>query len=571
MRKAEGIILTPSGAIIGGPSWTPAISDIRPKIDQALAGRGVVGKTHLVILTGTAHTVLLAWDSAARRSRGAWLVGQGNGGGGYSVSAPDIGLNATPGLRWYGSWINGNLWLGNGVDPNLCYAGGTLRALGSGVPSSDTDHPAKVHFPPCIQWVTTADKVIYGAGNATDPLKVWATERATALYPNLEGIYSLETSCTSIAHTRATRITALQVDITAVRVHTDAGVITLSGFEDGADANKTQQTPTQAPSAALSPNCASDSEGTIAYYFAADHEIYRESGATQGGYGQKRSRDLPIATSSGAGLWSAAMSSAPADAGDYQLIYDRDNALLFVLAPLANGTRAIYAYHEPDDGPGAITGPIRLTDAADLILQRNGARSHLVAITRQGSILTADLSELRERDTWEISAYSAPLPEERKPAASAPAVIPGLPKVSVDDTANAYAHDIDGRILVMDTPWSEWQPAPLPSPRLHFANATVAILELSNEDMGSPDLVKEFLQVRLQWQRNTPVYVGIYAESEGRRYGRWHGTRYPREEQLAGLKLAGRRITLRLIVVYFNDLNFLLRSLSIDWLPASED
>jgi hypothetical protein len=265
------------------------------------------------------------------------------------------------------------------------------------------------------------------------------------------------------------------------------------------------------------------------------------------------------------------MSFAPADAGDYQLVYDRDNSILFVLAPLAGGTRGIYAYHEPDEGPGAITGPIRLPDAADLILDR--PRSSLIAITRSGSILTADLSGIRERDTWEIPAYRDPLSEERMPAAIAAEPTPGLPSVAVDDTPqlNAYAHTIDARILSMSTPWAEWTSAALPTARLYFPNATIAILETANEDMGSPDVVKEFLQVRLEWQRNTPAYVGIYAESEGRRYGRWHGTRYPREEQLAGLKLAGRRITLRLIIVYFNDLNFLLRSASIDWLPARAD
>jgi hypothetical protein len=120
----------------------------------------------------------------------------------------------------------------------------------------------------------------------------------------------------------------------------------------------------------------------------------------------------------------------------------------------------------------------------------------------------------------------------------------------------------------MSDPWSQWSASGLPTPTRFFNNATVQIIDIANEDFGSPTVVKEFYQVRTTFQRNVRAYIGVFGESEGLRYGRWRGLVYPREEKLSGIKLTGRRLTLRVIIVYFNAQNFMLRDLSVDWSPA---
>jgi hypothetical protein len=117
----------------------------------------------------------------------------------------------------------------------------------------------------------------------------------------------------------------------------------------------------------------------------------------------------------------------------------------------------------------------------------------------------------------------------------------------------------------MATPWDEWSASGLPTPTLFFKNATVAVIDIANEDFGDPNSIKEVLNVRLQFLRNTRAYVGVFAESGGVRYGRWRGLIYPKEEKLSGLKLVGRRLNLRIILIYFNDQPLLLRDLSVDF------
>jgi ABC-type phosphate transport system auxiliary subunit len=156
---------------------------------------------------------------------------------------------------------------------------------------------------------------------------------------------------------------------------------------------------------------------------------------------------------------------------------------------------------------------------------------------------------------------------------SAPTPTPGLPYVGItaSDTAPGIVHVLGGVSIGMSDPWAQWSASGLPTPTRFFNNATVQVIELANEDFGSPTVLKEMLQIRLQFQRNTRAYIGVFAESEGRRYGRWRGLVYPREEKLSGIKLLGRRLTLRLVIVYFNAQNFMLRDLSIDWLPAVQN
>jgi hypothetical protein len=255
---------------------------------------------------------------------------------------------------------------------------------------------------------------------------------------------------------------------------------------------------------------------------------------------------------------------------DTQLLHDRGGSIVFILAPLATGGRGLWAYHEPGDDMAAISGPIRYPNATDLVQFSVDRRTLAFAITEGGALLYTNLSDLTERDTWQMGAASDAIGANYLPAASAPTPVAGIPYVGITETAgaNAFLQNLEGTSLAMANPWAEWSGSGLPTPTQFFNNASVAIMEFTTEDFGAPDVIKEFLNVRLEFARNTRAYVGVFAESEGKRYGRWRGTVYPREEKLSGLKLLGRRLVLRVLIVYFNDQPLLLRAVSVDFNSA---
>ncbi len=576
MRKAEGVLLTPRGALVGGPAWALAwdLSGLATTINTAL-GVADAAKVHFVTLTRGTSVFLIAWDRAASRSRGMFYVGPLEANpldatGTVTVAAPSGSTfrDKTAALRWYGSRINGELWLGNGTDANLVFRGGTLVPLGPSSPPADLDNPSKYVFPPVKQFVQTSDRVIHGAGNVTNPLRVWNTEKATAIYPLLEGIYSASTSFTLINHTRATLIRGIQVYGTSLNVHTDAGVVRLASFDGDSDGYRMVQVPTKSNSGALNPNCVSDSAGTLAYFLGTDLELYRDEAARSGGYENRERRDPTLATATSADLWNQVMAKTPID--DFQILHDRGQGIVYILAPTLTGGKGLWAYHEPGDDSAYISGPIRYPNANDLVLVTSGPKTLAFAITEGGAFLSADLSAILEQDTWQLPTYTEAIGADFLPLTSAPTPTAGISYVGITETvgAPAFRQYLEGNSIGMSDPWAEWSTSGLPTPTQFFKNATVAVMEMTNEDFGSPNVIKEFLSVRLQFQRNTRAYVGIFAESDGLRYGRWRETVYPKEEKLSGLKLVGRRLNLRIIVVYFNAKPLLIRDLSIDWEPS---
>lgn len=576
MRKAEGCLITPAGAIVGGPAWASlwSLSGLASTIATALSGASSA-LVHFVTITRGTSVFLVAWDLAAGRSRGMFYVGPTESdpatvSGTVTVAAPGGALfrNKTAALRWFGSRINGEVWLGNGTDGNLVWRGGTLVALGPVSTPTDPDDPSVSPIPECKHFVQTADGIIHASGNAATPLRVWATEKPTALSTAIEGVRSLDTSFTLVLRTRATAITALQADGNSVVVHTNAGSVRLSSFEQDGGGYKMVQSPTRANSAALNPNCVSDALGTTAYYLGTDRELYRDSAAVGSAYNQRDRRDTALATAASAGLWNADFDTSGFE--DAQLLHDRATGIVYILAPLAAGGRGLYAYVEPGEEVGIVTGPIRYPDATDLCAVQVGTKMLAIALTAGGALLYADLAAIGEQDTWAIDAYDTALGSSYGITGSAPTPTAGLPYVGItaSDTAPGIVQVLDSVSICMSDPWARWSAAILATPTRFFNNATVQILDIANEDFGSPTVLKEFYQVRLTFQRNVRAYVGVFAESEGIRYGRWRGLVYPREEKLSGIKLSGRRLTLRVVIIYFNAQNFMLRDVSVDWQPS---
>jgi hypothetical protein len=577
MRKAEGCLITPAGALVGGPAWASlwSITGLAATIATALSGADAT-KVHFVTLTRGGLTFLVAWDLAAGRSRGMFYVSGTEtdptaATGSVTVAAPSGSTfrAKTAGLRWYGSRINGEVWLGNGTDANLVWRGGTLVALGPASPPADVDNPSQYAIPACKQFVQTANGVIHATGNASAPMRVWSTETPTALSTAIEGVRSLDTSFTLVLHTKATAVTAIQADGNSVRAHLNSGdIIRLSNFEQDGGGYKMVQSPTKANSSALNPNCASDSLGNVAYYLGHDLELYRDTAAVGSAYNQRDRRDTALATASSADLWNADFATTGFD--DAQLLHDRSTGIVYLLAPLAAGGRGLYAYVEPGEEVGIVTGPIRYPNATDLCTVQVSRKMLAVALTADGALLTADLSAIIEQDTWAIDPYDTALGSSYAVLTSAPMPTPGIPYVGItaSDTAPGIVQVLGGVSIGMANPWAQWSASGLPTPTRFFNNATVQILEFANEDFGGPTIVKEFYQARLTFQRNVRAYVGVFGESDGRRFGRWRGLVYPREEKLSGITLSGRRLTLRVIVIYFNAQNLMLRDLSVDWSPA---
>ena len=574
LRKAEGLLLTPSGAVTGGPRWSAWSGVLGTYISSALTGTGAAAdKVHFVRYTKNGGEFLIAWDLAANRDRGIFYLGAygtvpefGSVGGGL-IEAPTASewRNKSAGLRWYGSWINGRLWLGNGTDLNLVW-NGALGVLGPASLPADIDVQSKYRFPPCKQWVMTADKVVYGAGNVTNPLRVWATERSTALAPALDGIYSADTSFVTVNHTRATRVTAISVAGPSLIAHTDAGTVVISGFEQGSDGYKAQQSPTKATEGALNPNCTADADGTISYFLSRDRQLYRNSSSTSAGYQQRANTDAAIATSYAGNLWNADMSTNQAD--DFAIFQSRPQGLIFLLAPLAAGGSGFYCYNEPSGDQSSIVGPIRYPDLTSCTLITGNGTTVLMGMTRDGVMIGTNLSALAETDSWDTyppdtSTYRA---LDAQPAFYNGAFDP-IFGVKSEVKAEAFFQSLPTYDIGMSGPFAPWVDY-APACDQWFRGASVAIIEFANEDFGSPTVIKEFCQLRLQFAQNSLAYVGVFAESEGKRYGRWKGTAYPRQEQLFGLKLVGRRLTVRILIVYWNDLSFLLRGVDVDVLPT---
>ena len=102
-----------------------------------------------------------------------------------------------------------------------------------------------------------------------------------------------------------------------------------------------------------------------------------------------------------------------------------------------------------------------------------------------------------------------------------------------------------------------------------FKDAHLARFETGFMDFGRSDLLKNYLELRMTWQRNSRAYVGLYAETEdGRRGGKWRGLVFDKEAHRVPLNLCGNRIRVRAVVVLFNSAPALLRDVSIGWLPA---
>lgn len=571
LRKAEGVVPAPAGALSSGPVWGSAwgySSSFNTTAALALLGTGsFVG--FFTLTDGFGNKLLIAWDNRDAAFRGIWWVGIGTaapnfgGGGGLAtVAAPATTpyRGKTPGLWWYGSWCGDRLILGNGTDVNLVWKNGALEEMGPSATPSDPYDPAQARIPPCKTFVLDRRGVLFAAGNVTYPLRIYATEPPQANYPFNEGLKNADRSWRAVTTMQGTEITALSWLGGYVLAHLNrGGCVVVTNLDGSPDGWKFSQAPAALSAGALNPNCVRDAK-VSPLYFGTDLEIYRAR--VKGGYDATEWRERDLATDRSSGDWNALMlvpQSLLGTDGPF-VIYDEKNGRLWVWAALRlTSKKALYCY---DERSFAVTGPIRYPDliCATHNPDPNAVGCVTVGISRGNSLVFADLGAVGEPA---LPTYADAIGADYAILGTVPTVTVGIPYVGVSADGTQFKQVLDGQVLNLATAWSDWAIGDVTTTRF-FKNASIGIIEIRDEDFGSPDAFKEFLQARLQWLRNTRAYVAVFAESEGRRSGKWRGTMYPKEEMIAGLTLSGRRLTIRIVIVLFNDKPCMLHGLSVD-------
>ena len=258
----------------------------------------------------------------------------------------------------------------------------------------------------------------------------------------------------------------------------------------------------------------------------------------------------------------------PMAGDDYATIYDEKNDLYWVIAPIQAGSRmALWCYVGRASGAvGPILYPDFLSVAKIELEELPGCTA--TGITRDGVLLYSDLYKVGSQDIADWPDQSDTLSADYNALTSIPTPDAGIPYVGITTgCAPAFQQVLNGQIISVSSPWSDFGNTDQ-APVVFFKNATLAIFEISVEDFGDPTTWKEFCQTRLQWHRNSAVFVGIAGESETSRFWQWYGQVYPDIETILPLELAGRWLTLRIIAIVFNASPAMMNGMSIDWLEG---
>lgn len=477
--------------------------------------------------------------------------------------------NYTSGLPFYGSLIQDEIWIGNGTDENVAWAGGTLGVLGPVTVPTDAQDPSQYQFPPCLSFLPGGDNQVYGTGNVTDPLRVWCSEIPSITYPFPHGIKTEDYSYLDL-QVNATRTTGLSSFGANLIVHLDIGSpVIIEGYKGGPGGWKLNQNPTKANASAINPNCARDTR-LSPFYLASDLEFYLlptfRGSIVDRGYDGSAFRDEDIVTKKAPGQWQFE-ATKPANGTDYFTLYDEKNGRTWAWLQMAAGARqGVYVF---DQRTQSVFGPWRYPDllAACQLRDENSNGTLVAGITRDGVFMWADIAAI---NIWDLPTYGTALPAGCAELASPPTPSPGIPYVAVSANGQSFKQVLNGQTISMATPWSDWAQADVTTTK-YYNNARISVLEFAEMDCGSPALQKEFTALRSTLYRNSPIYVGVYCEVGGYRYGGWRGLYYPSVDWLGALGGMGSTIRIRLIVVSFNSENAAISGLTMNFLTGVEN
>lgn len=480
-----------------------------------------------------------------------------------SAAAPYRGYTA--GLPWYGSQIQGEIWLGNGTDTNLVWKlNNTLAVLGPVSTPSDPYDPSQFQFPPLLAWGQAIDGIVYGVGNVTHPLRIWATEPPNINFPVNQGIKTTTYSWKDLqVPPESTAISALSIIGERIVAHLNIGSpMALARVNASSGGWKLDQVPLEANASALTPNCVRDTK-FAPFYLGTDLEIY--SPKMQRSYNKSGTRDVDIVTDKSSGAWNR-QATKPASGTDYFIVYDEKNGRFWVWMQMAaTGRNLLYCY---DQRAHAINGPWHYPDFLAVCQLKDSQKGCLVAgITRDGAFLWADLGTVGKMPD---ETYSDPLGVNYGIFGSAPTITPGIPYVGVSADGTQFMEVLNGVAINISNPFGDWALGPIVA-TMFFMNAKVSIIELSEADFGQPDLMKEFVNCRSLWKKSSRVYAGYYVNANGYNYGGFRGLQYPNDNWENAIGGMGSTAKLRVIAITFNDQPARLLALTPEFLVSVEN
>ena len=591
LRVAEGVVVAPQRALSFGPAWATAwgYTNLLTSLTAAFTAAGAsLTKTHFATIADAAgNKFLVAFDCAAVKCRGIWHVVSGSTAPDFSATA-SITLSTPTGtayrdgtaaLEWYGTWIGNRLVLGNGTNTNRVWSSGALALFGPTAAVTNLADPSRYAFPACTSFLMGANGVLYGTGNAAAPRRIYASEQTNQSW-TIAGLFTTDRSYADVTiyGPQDTSVVALSSGGAGIIAHMrHGGAVLITGWNQSTDGGIVRQTPLDNHAGACNPNCVVSGRESSSY-LGADLELYVTKARGGESYGHGEPRDPQIETWKSSGQWNRDAVRGQATSWRPFIIDDPLNGRVWIVARLnLQSDSGLYCF---DRKSSSVTGPFwypRLQVATPLIRQDlpgtiqfdgNGASFKAVGVSASGSLLYADLGKIGELT---LEAFSTAIGAAYQAVATQPTPTNGLTAIGVYASGQSFVMvDALGNVSTRASIWDAWVDAwtTVPAGVVEwYNNASLAVFELGPEDLGDPDAIKDFGEVLLQWRRNSRVYVGAWAEADGRRCGKLRSlTPYPDEEQLINLTAAGRRIRLRVGVISFFAKPVTLESVTISWL-----
>ena len=582
LRLCEGMAAYPQGALCAGPQWKLlwGLDDLGGDIETALSGADVE-KAHFVIVSKNGHTFLVCWSLEHSKALGFFYVGGSDANqdldstGSVTITAT---ANATfrdkdPDAEWFASPIAGRVLLGNGVDANLVWYSSALSVFGPSTEPTDPNSRARKRIPACTCFRQHVNRSIFAAGNAASPMRVWITDEPNLGEPFIDGVYSLATSFIDVhPHGGATRITCLSVFQQYVTAHTDKAPVNLYGVDNTSSGWKCEQSASAANSSAINPNCVGDTHGDAEFYLGRDLEVYFDQAIRSGPYEKRSGRKQEIATLQAAGSWNKT-AKRPLLSSGYHVAYDRETRLFWMFIPNTFDDRpSLFVYNERTR---TVAGPWRYPAAIVGTVMAGLGSSILAVITDEGHAMYADLAEIGELEPEEMEASGTALGSAFAIAGSAPTVTPGMSYCAMPaDNSAVLEVGANGSVVGLADMWGALEtldPGDFTLTQF-FKDAYLVRFECPWMDIGSAETFKNFLEVRMQVDRDARAYVGIYAETDsGRRGGRWKGLVHGKDSIRIPMNLFGHKVRVRVVAVCFNAGRCLVRSLQIGYAVGGRD
>lgn len=590
VRYAIGAMHAPVGAMSAAAGWSRAftIGRLSTTIDNYLNSISAeLDRVHFVEFGRFNDRFVVAWQYSSntylRMPRGLWSA-RSSGDTTQFLQPMSVvklaevvpGAGKTLGADWFGTWIGNRLFLGNGIDDNLVWQSEGLYTLGPQTLPTDQSNPARYRIPPCTAFVRDDNGVIYAAGNRAKPNRIWMTERPTAAYPDIDGIFSLEWSFIDLIGEGASAITALSVSGSKVIAHLGVrGCIAVDAYpgEGSSDGWKGKQSPVAVAAGAPNPDCVRDLKNAP-IYLGCDGEVYRPP-ASAGAFDERIPRHAQILTTASMGDWQGQMGrpiSTPTVAEAVPraafTVYDEYAGRFWMWVD-----SALWIY---DHKNNSISGRFIFPHLRCVTAGVSYAQCMAFGILKSGEFVYNNLSTVGSDPRPTLPAIPLPsayAPKVAPPSQANPLNAAWSDYVGIDETLRKFAQICpwEQNFAALNEVWDDALSASLFFPiAQYFHGARLMVIELSPEDMTMPDGWKEFVQVRLHWSLGAIAYAGVFAEADGRRTGKWRGTSYPRREQICGIGISGRSLRLRIIAVLFNNRRDELQGLTIDYLPGGK-